>query len=69
MKTSKKAKSFDAVVASRRWRARSSRELAGLTYEQLRERLTRFASADTLLKPAGLRRRAGRGRRVAASLT
>ena len=66
MKTSKKAKSFDAVVASRRWRARSSRELAGLTYEQLRERLTRFASADTLIKPAAVRRKAGRGRRLAS---
>ena len=33
MKTSKdKPKSFDAVAASRRWRVRSSRELAGLTY-------------------------------------
>jgi hypothetical protein len=49
MKTSKKT--FDAVKASRRWRARSSRELAGLTYEQLQERLGRFANAESLLKP------------------
>jgi hypothetical protein len=32
MKTARKTKAFDAVAASRRWRARSSRELAGLTY-------------------------------------
>ncbi len=65
MKTSKKDKSFDAVAASRRWRARSSRELAGLTYEQLQARLSRFASAQTLVKPA-LGRRAGRGRGLAS---
>jgi hypothetical protein len=50
MKTMK-AKTFDAVKESRRWRASSSRELAGLTYEQLQARLSHFASADVLLKP------------------
>jgi hypothetical protein len=50
MKTSKKT--FDAVAASRRWRARSSRELAGLTYEQLQARLSEFATAEALVKPA-----------------
>lgn len=68
MKTSKKTKTFDAVAASRRWRARSSRELAGLTYEQLHTRLSRLANAETLVKPA-LRRNVTRSRRVAASLT
>lgn len=68
MKTSKKTKTFDAVASSRRWRARSSRELAGLTYEQLHARLSRFASAETLVKPA-LRRSVARSRRVAAGLT
>lgn len=68
MKTSKKTKTFDAVVSSRRWRARSSRELAGLNYEQLHARLSRFASAEALVKPA-LRRNAVRSRRVAAVLT
>jgi len=47
-----KSKTFDAVAASRRWRARSSRELAGLTYEQLQARLSRCASAEALLPPA-----------------
>ena len=51
MKT-RKNKTFDAVAASRRWRARSSRELAGLTYEQLQARLSRCANAATLLQPA-----------------
>lgn len=46
-------KRFNAVAASRRWRARSSRELAGLTYEQLRERLSRFATAEALVRPTG----------------
>jgi hypothetical protein len=55
MKIAKKTKAFDAVASSRRWRARSSRELAGLTYEQLHARLSKFASADTLLKPASRR--------------
>ncbi len=50
--TTLKNKTFDAVAASRRWRARSSRELAGLTYEQLQARLSQCASAETLLKPA-----------------
>jgi len=67
MKTSKKIKTFDAVSASRRWRARSSRELAGLTYEQLHARLSGFASAETLVKPA-LRRNAARSRSSATSL-
>lgn len=57
MKTMK-VKTFDAVKESRRWRASSSRELAGLTYEQLQARLSRFASADALVKPT--RRRTGR---------
>jgi hypothetical protein len=52
MKPLKKNKSFDAVAASRRWRARSSRELAGLTYEQLQARLSQYATAETLVKPA-----------------
>jgi hypothetical protein len=52
MKTARKTKAFDALAASRCWRARSSRELAGLTYEQLHARLRKFASADALLKPA-----------------
>jgi hypothetical protein len=52
MKAFKKSKSFDAVAASRRWRARSSRELAGLTYQQLQARLSKFATADALVKPA-----------------
>ena len=56
MKTSKKT--FDAVAASRRWRARSSRELTGLSYEQLQARLGQFATADALVKSAP--RRAGR---------
>jgi hypothetical protein len=68
MKTSKKPETFDAVAASRRWRARSSRELAGLTHEQLHARLSRFANAETLVKPA-LRRNAGQSRRAAASMT
>lgn len=51
MKTLKN-KTFDAVAASRRWRARSSRELAGLTYEQLQARLSQCASAETLLSSA-----------------
>lgn len=51
MKTLKN-KTFDAVAASRRWRARSSRELAGLTYEQLQARLRECANAETLLRPA-----------------
>lgn len=50
MKTLKN-KTFNAVAASRRWRARSSRELAGLTYEQLQARLSKYASAETLVKP------------------
>jgi hypothetical protein len=58
MKTAKKTQAFDAVAASRRWRARSSRELAGLTYEQLHARLRKFGSADALLKPAARRGRA-----------
>lgn len=66
MKTSKKPKPFDAVAASRRWRARSSRELAGLTYEQLHARLSRLANAETLVRPA-LRRNAGRSHRVAVA--
>jgi hypothetical protein len=53
----KTKKSFDAIAASRRWRARSSRELAGLTYEQLQARLSRFATADALVKPAPRRAR------------
>ena len=53
MKTSKKT--FDAVAASRGWRARSSRELAGLTYEQLQARLSQFATADALVKPVSRR--------------
>jgi hypothetical protein len=57
MKTSKKTKAFDALVASRRWRARSSRELAGLPYERLHARLSKYASADVLLKPAPRRAR------------
>jgi hypothetical protein len=48
-------KKFDAVAASRRWRARSSRELAGLTYEQLHARLSKFATAEVLVKPADRR--------------
>ncbi|MEO7415164.1 MAG: hypothetical protein ABIZ81_17615 [Opitutaceae bacterium] len=68
MKTSKKTKAFDAVAASRRWRARSSRELAGLSYEQLHVRLSRFASAEALVKPAP-RRNAARSRGATASLT
>jgi hypothetical protein len=48
-----KKESFDALAASRRWRARSSRELAGLTYKQLRERLSRFATAEALVRPTG----------------
>jgi hypothetical protein len=52
MKAAKKTKAFDAVKSSRRWRIQSSRELAGLTYEQLHVRLTKFASAEVLLKPA-----------------
>ena len=52
MTTSKKIKPFDAVAASRRWRARSSRELAGLTYQQLQARLSQFASAEALVLPA-----------------
>jgi hypothetical protein len=60
MKTSKKT--FDAVKASRRWRARSSQELAGLTYEQLRARLEGCATAQGLLSPA--ERRKGRVRKV-----
>lgn len=48
---------FDAVAASRRWRARSSRELAGLTYEQLQARLSRFATAEALVKSAPRRTR------------
>jgi hypothetical protein len=44
-------KRFNAVAASRRWRARSSRELAGLTYEQLQKRLSRFATAEALVRP------------------
>lgn len=61
MKTSRKNKPFDAVAASRRWRARSSRELAGLTYEQLQVRLSKFAVAETLLpaSPRRLKRKAG----------
>jgi hypothetical protein len=49
------------VAASRRWRARSSRELAGLTYEQLQTRLSKFATAETLLPAPGrrVRRKAG----------
>jgi hypothetical protein len=54
MKTLKKK--FDAVAASRRWRARSSRELAGLSLEQLQARLGRFATAEALVKPASRRR-------------
>ncbi len=57
MTTSKKIKTFDAVAASRRWRARSSRELAGLTYEQLHARLSQCASAEALLKSAPRRTR------------
>jgi hypothetical protein len=57
-----KKKTFDAVAASRRWRARSSRELAGLTYEQLHARLSKLATADALLKAAP--RPTTRGRRV-----
>jgi hypothetical protein len=53
--TTRKNKTFDAVAASRRWRARSSRELAGLTYEQLHARLSQCASAESLLKPANRR--------------
>jgi hypothetical protein len=60
MKTKKR---FDAVTASRRWRARSSRELAGLTYEQLQARLSRFATAEAQVKPAPRRTR----RKVAAT--
>jgi len=67
MKTSKKTKTFDAVAASRRWRARSSRELAGLTYDQLHARLSRFANAETLVKPA-TRRSVARSRSSATSL-
>ena len=59
MKTLKN-KRFDAVAASRRWRARSSRELAGLTYEQLQVRLSNCASAETLLR-LGMKQR-GRAR-------
>jgi hypothetical protein len=55
MTPSKKNKPFDAVAASRRWRARSSRELAGLTYEQLQARLARCANADSLLPSKKLR--------------
>jgi hypothetical protein len=59
--TFRKTKPFDAVAASRRWRARSSRELAGLTYEQLQVRLSKFAVAETLLPapPRRLKRKAG----------
>lgn len=46
-----KSKTFDAVASSRRWRARSSRELGGLSYEQLQARLSQCATADSLLKP------------------
>ena len=56
MKTLKKSKPFDAVAASRRWRARSSSELAGLTYEQLQARLSRFATAEALLLGGSARR-------------
>jgi hypothetical protein len=63
MKTSKKT--FDAVAASRRWRARSSQELAGLTFEELRERLGKSASAQVLIKPA--RRRVLRKRKSAVT--
>lgn len=56
MKVSKKT--FDVIASSRRWRARSSRELAGLTYEQLQARLSKFASVDPLVKPVA--RRSGR---------
>lgn len=55
MKPPKKTKAFDAVKSSRRWRLRSSRELAGLTYEQLHARLSKYATADVLLKPASRR--------------
>jgi hypothetical protein len=54
MKTAKKT--FDAVAASRRWRARSSRELAGLSYEQLRARLSKIATAEALVKPRAAHR-------------
>ena len=53
--TTLKNKTFDAVAASRRCRARSSRELAGLTYEQLQARLSQCATAEILLPP-GTRR-------------
>jgi len=56
-----KNKSFDAVAASRRWRARSSRELTGLTYEQLQARLSKFATAEVLVKP--MRRSSARASR------
>jgi hypothetical protein len=49
MATSKKP--FDAVAESRRWRDRSSRELAGLTYEQLHARLSKFSTVEALMKP------------------
>jgi len=55
-------KKFDAVAASRRWRARSSRELAGLSYEQLQARLRAFATADALVKPFAPRCDAQSGR-------
>jgi hypothetical protein len=55
MKSERKTKAFDALAASRRWRARSSRELAGLTYDQLHMRLGKYASADVLLKPSSRR--------------
>jgi hypothetical protein len=42
---------FPLFVFPRQWRARSSRELAGLSYEQLKVRLSRFATAETLVKP------------------
>ena len=55
MKTARKVKPFDAVAESRRWRARSSRELAGLSYEQLQAKLSQFATAKALLKPSARR--------------
>jgi hypothetical protein len=58
MKTLRKSKPFDAIAASRRWRRATSRELAGLTYEQLQAHLSRFATAEVLVKSSP--RRLGR---------